>query len=110
MDINNKLVSFYDMPKNIEEILTRDDYIQALFNSYGLQRGIFETIHLNPKYPQWRNILFPSGTMDYIFAFTGKDWEQVHFDTIWRQMHNEYINCFIYIFKRKDELFSEKND
>jgi hypothetical protein len=100
---DSKLVPFNKMPKNIEELLSKHDYMFAMLNPRGMMRGIFETIHLNVNHPQWNNIVIKS--MTDIKIYTTDGWKKKSFEDVWHQFHDEYINCFAHVFKNKDNLF-----
>lgn len=93
----DKLTPITNMPSNIEEILNRHDYIYALMHPEGFQKGIFMVIHNNVNYPQWNNIVIPFNESDEVITYTKNGWRRVKYEQIWRQLHNEYVNCFIYI-------------
>ena len=110
--MNKVITPFTSMPKNIAELLTKEDYMRALLHPAGMQRGIFEEIHFNKKYPQWHNVIVPQDAVDQILIYSENNrWEKVPFEgKIWKQFHNEYVNCFIYVSKHKDEMYSQNSN
>ena len=105
------IIPFTLMPKNIENLLTKEDYMHALLHPSGMQRGIFDVIHFNKKYPQWHNVIIPPNTVDQILIYSeNKCWEKVSFEgKIWKQFHDEYVNCFLYVYTNKDKLFPQSS-
>ena len=100
-----------DMPKNIHKLLLPEDYGYALFHPQGFQKGIYNIIHLNRKYPQWSNIILNANDeknaadLD-IVVYTRKGWEVKSIDYIFSQLISEYVFCLDYLEKNKKRLLT----
>jgi hypothetical protein len=100
-------IPFTRMPTNIEQLLTKEDYMRALLHPAGIQRGIFEQIHFNKKYPQWHNIIILPDAIDDVIIYNENNcWEKVKFEgNIWKQFNDEYVNCFLYVYTNRNKMF-----
>lgn len=104
-------IPFTMMPKNIAELLTKEDYMRSLLHPDGMQRGIFETIHFNQKYPQWHNVIILPNAVDDVIIYNEKGcWEKVKFEgRIWKQFNDEYVDCFLHVYTNRDKMFPGEN-
>ena len=111
MNINKNPIPFESMPKNIEELLTPDDYMYATLHPAGMMRGIYEVIHLNELYPQWHNVIIPDDAVDQICVYTKNGWVKKYFEgDIWNQFNDEYINCFTYLTIHLDKMYNRDDE
>ena len=105
------IVSFYSMPTNIEKLLSNQDYAYAVFHPKGVFRGIVEIIHSNPLHPQWHNLVIPVEDTDYAYVYTSDGWKKDNLkEEVWNQLFDEYLICFEYICKHKNEIISHLSD
>lgn len=56
-DGNTDQIGFDEMPKDVSNVLTLDDYRKALSHEDGVIVGLYEAVHANKKIPEWMNIM-----------------------------------------------------
>jgi len=101
------------MPDDICTLLDKNDYLYALLHPDGFQKGIFDVIHMNAKYPQWQNIIMHANKNDgidnMIVVYTHDGWKVRSFSSIFQLLLTEYVLCFIHLEHNKDKMWP-KND
>jgi len=104
------VIPFDKMPKNINELLTKNDYTYALLHPGGFKQGIFEVIHLNENYPQWHNIVRNPMKPDDMLIYTKKGWVERDFEEIFKIFNYEYVSCFSYAYEHRDQFYGITKD
>jgi hypothetical protein len=112
MAYNANPIPVEDMPKNIHELLTEEDYTRALFHPMGFQKGIFDVIHLNKSYRQWNNIIMNAnnGRDTDIVMYTRDGWVVRSVSYIWELLNREYVLCFDYLDKNREKFWPNIDD
>lgn len=103
-----ELVSFDEMPENIHELLTKNDYTFALLHPGGFKKGLFMVIHLNENYPQWHNITLDPNDDQNILVYVKRGWVEKDFDEIFKVFSFAYVRCFAHVWKNKEKMYNIK--
>ena len=108
-----KMTPFFSMPKNIEKILTNQEYITAMLHPKGVFGGFVRIIHENPLRPEWGNVWIPeSGDDMYADIYTENGWKKSKLrEKVFDQLFAEYFSCFCYFANNKYKIMGiDKND
>lgn len=110
---NLTIVSYFDMPKNIHSLFTNIDYINAVFNQFGVMRGMYEMIHLNEKYQQWNNMVLLENNNEDIFVYIGGEtscglgngWKKEKFADVYLVFIDSMIKCYGHLIDNLSTIF-----
>ena len=104
-------VPIENMPKNICTLLDKNDYLYALFHPDGFDKGAFDVIHMNAKYPKWQNIIMNANRDDgidkNIVAYTRNGWEVIPFSLVHPTIIAECLLCFAHLIDNKDKMWPQ---
>ena len=103
------ITPFFSMPENVETLLTKQEYINAILHPKGVFGGFIHIIHSSPLHPEWGNLIIPEEETDYAYVYTEDGWKKDDlYNKIWLQLFNEYVNCVHYYTKNEKEIMKAK--
>jgi len=110
MSVNR--VCLENMPEDVSPLLDKNDYLYALLNPDGFEKGIFDVVHMNCKYPQWNNIIMHAnkddGVDDKIVVYTKNDWYLRPFSFVHPRIINETVQCYLYLLENKERWWGKE--
>jgi hypothetical protein len=69
--------------------IKQKEIIKALNRGFMAPVGLTETIHFNPKYPEYHNVYIPSMKEKYAMIYDGSEWKLVNKSDLVDQIYDE---------------------
>lgn len=100
--INNNIVLVKFDGEDLDGIIDKSDILRAIKNGYHTPIKLTETVHFNPKYPEFHNIYISNTKDKYAMAFDGTKWGLIFKSDVVDSLYDNYRS---YVEDNLDEFY-----